>query len=512
MKKLFFLLLPGAFLFGCRPVVELEAPNDYYNMIIEGNTRLSTIFEGFWHGMNNNYVFWDVDHTDWDAVYDRYYPKFEALGTLKNTTPEKVDIMRGYFQDMLKDIVDGHYSLGTIFIGTDGQVMGVNPADARYIGQFADEAAFRESEVPAERSVDSSATPPVKSAFVDAVKNSITEDFFLFTRKIIDDDGSARNFNVATGYKTVSIGNKDILYFHFSSFDWMIILNDYFRVFPNGMNEPDYQAIDTALGAYGGSAASVRAVCDYSNIDGNGDPQDDLDDLIAYLVANNTGKTADDWFDALTARAAIEHFDYFFDQLAARKNSATGHDVCGAIIDIRGNGGGMVQDLSTLWGRIVPHDWTFAKKKFKSGENRLDYTPLVDYKIYKAPGNDYDGVTDIPLALVVNKGSVSCSEMTALFFDSLPNGYVVGGATWGGMGALNSLDNRRINSGQFSVGNGVIKLVFTPGLQVVTHDGVSYEGKGFPPNYPVPFSYSRMAGGIDDRLNEAIRVVLDSRR
>jgi hypothetical protein len=509
MKKLFAALLVSVFVLGCRQDAELQRPEDYYNMIpVDGTTRLSTVFEGFWHGMNNNYVFWDVDPTDWDAVYDTYKPKFEALGTLGDLDGKGVALMRGYFQDMLKDIVDGHYGVRAKTLSDAEGTLVVRPAEIRYKNKFTDDVAFLRSEYSAEGSInkDNSSQSLLNKPFIDAVKNSITGDFKLFIR-LIPQDSDYNPFNVATGYRTES--GKDILYFHFSGFSWDTLFREFFELFPEGGSDPKWAAIDNALQ---GTAKTVREVCDYSNIDsidsGRLVPKDDSDlkDLIDKLEA---GSGPSNWIDVISARAGIEHFDYFFKQLKSRKNAATGNDVCGAIIDIRGNGGGAISDLSTLWGRIVPRDWAFAKKKFKAGENRLDYTPLVDFVIFKHPSNDYGGVTDIPLVLLVNKGSVSCSEMTTLFFKSLPNGHVVGGTTWGGMGELSSIYPNSINAGQFSVANGIIDLVYTPGLQVLTLDGTSYEGKGVPPDYPVPFNYNNMTAGTDDRLQKALDVVLE---
>lgn len=36
-------------------------------------------FQYIWKMMSTGYVFWDVDTVDWDAAYDRYLPRFEAL-------------------------------------------------------------------------------------------------------------------------------------------------------------------------------------------------------------------------------------------------------------------------------------------------------------------------------------------------------------------------------------------------------------------------------------------------
>ena len=36
-------------------------------------------FDILWNNINTGYVFWDVDETDWDEVYEEFMPKFEAL-------------------------------------------------------------------------------------------------------------------------------------------------------------------------------------------------------------------------------------------------------------------------------------------------------------------------------------------------------------------------------------------------------------------------------------------------
>ena len=56
---------------------------DYMPYIGEnGKLAYSTYAEQFdylWKVLNTGYVFWDVDTTDWDAMYDRYLPAFKKL-------------------------------------------------------------------------------------------------------------------------------------------------------------------------------------------------------------------------------------------------------------------------------------------------------------------------------------------------------------------------------------------------------------------------------------------------
>ena len=78
MKRLVIILALAALVFsGCRK----EA--DYHPYIGETGdlayNSYSSQFDYLWKCMSTGYVFWDVDETDWDAVYVEYMPKFQAL-------------------------------------------------------------------------------------------------------------------------------------------------------------------------------------------------------------------------------------------------------------------------------------------------------------------------------------------------------------------------------------------------------------------------------------------------
>lgn len=69
-------------------------------------TSFNDVFEQFWDKMNERYVFWNEDKTDWDAKYKQYKPLFEALDLNK-----KADLQKSvqYFREMTADIMDGHF-------------------------------------------------------------------------------------------------------------------------------------------------------------------------------------------------------------------------------------------------------------------------------------------------------------------------------------------------------------------------------------------------------------------
>jgi hypothetical protein len=253
-----------------------------------------------------------------------------------------------------------------------------------------------------------------------------------------------------------------ILYFQFSKFNYYSVNSAYEQM------EAVYAQIDAA------------------NTTGKSD-----EELLAGLGTSDAVKR-----EALEVRRMITTTQLFFDGLKAP-------DLKGVIIDVRANSGGFSSDMSWLWGRMISREHTFAYIRAKLGDNRLDYGPWMPFKIFPAP----DGAElHVPIVALVNKLSTSCAEIGAMVTRSLPNGYVVGGTTYGGFGS--PVDSRYANGGSFSGPH--LESVYTASDQVKYLDGVNYEGRGFPPDIFVPFDYDALQAGTDTRLEAAIQCVLDN--
>ena len=65
-------------------------------------------FDEFWNELNVNYVYWDIDTTNWDAVYKKYSPIFSGL-----RIGDTADLERsvGYFRQMTDGLIDHHFSI-----------------------------------------------------------------------------------------------------------------------------------------------------------------------------------------------------------------------------------------------------------------------------------------------------------------------------------------------------------------------------------------------------------------
>lgn len=73
-----------------------------------GEAYWTDVFQTYWDGMNYNYVFWDIDKTDWDDIYNVYKPKFNKLD---GNSPEIDAIAVEYFTEISAGLIDHHYNL-----------------------------------------------------------------------------------------------------------------------------------------------------------------------------------------------------------------------------------------------------------------------------------------------------------------------------------------------------------------------------------------------------------------
>lgn len=392
MKKLFrissgkiIFSLFFIFLFSCRKDLQsINQPENY----IDGN--FSQVFDAFWNGMNNNYIFWDIDTTNWDNMYTRYKPVFEKLN-LNDSNDVRKSV--NYFRQMTQGLVDSHFNLS----------FGYN--------------AIQDSTVdPAyERKQRSSAFHPWNFyAPLDAAR--------YLDKGYISGYDSTTNAGDLRFALAGTISQK-ILFFTFNEFELK------------------------------SSYASSKA---------NG-----LQPVLKYF------------------------FNYVQDPPA---------NIKGIILDLRGNGGGAVEDLNFLMGRMIDKPLHIGYTRYKSGNGRLDYTPWADAVITPQSGA---AALTIPIIVLADNYSVSLAELTTMAVHSLPTGRFVGETTWGATGPL--APNEFFNGGQFTAAN--FLFAYTSSSMFKYIDGNIYEGKGFPPDVSVPYNAAALRAGVDLQLEKAISLI-----
>jgi carboxyl-terminal processing protease len=88
-------------------------------------TDFNQVFNDFWNQMNVNYVYWDIDSTNWDSMYIRYQPIFANLDIHNNAALVK---SVGYFRQMTDGLIDSHYNLSFFPAAISNPSFDVNPA------------------------------------------------------------------------------------------------------------------------------------------------------------------------------------------------------------------------------------------------------------------------------------------------------------------------------------------------------------------------------------------------
>jgi hypothetical protein len=115
--KVFILLCLAALCAGCRQDIDLVPISEKDGVgisptYITTSDSYSAIFKAFWQGMNENYVFWDVEPVGyWDDMWNTYKPKFDALGNWNMIDTGNADTAREYIAEMVKPLKDGHLSI-----------------------------------------------------------------------------------------------------------------------------------------------------------------------------------------------------------------------------------------------------------------------------------------------------------------------------------------------------------------------------------------------------------------
>ncbi|MDR1809891.1 MAG: hypothetical protein LBR34_05760 [Prevotella sp.] len=405
MKKQILVLAVAATCFtACREdIPQLNRPEDWLF-----TDKAADEFEMYWSAMNHNYVFWDVDTTDWDEVYRTYKPKFEALDndTLLSEEDKRVGAFELY-KELTSTLVDGHYAI----LFNDGT--SIYPSG--------------------ERNKDK--TTPVlwlkyTDEFLSVCRKRMKEPVFF---EKTEADGETTEFLAASGL--IEVNGGTVPYFFFSAFS----LLENFAVY---------------------------------------------DDLVS-LFGN---------FRANTLRP----------------------DVKGIIIDVRGNGGGDAREPGFILGYLADREFTFAYTRSKAGEGRLDYTPWTPFRVI--PQEGAIGFT-VPIIILADINSVSCSELITMGVKALPNGngVSIGKTTHGGHGAL--ILNAAYNGGQFTTltffnsqeYSQYVRWVYTSSEMTKTaFDGKVYEGKGLPPDIDVDLDIDRYMDGYDTQLERAIDYINSS--
>ena len=188
MRSFLLLLLLAVAVTGCRKTTDVERVTSYTGR------SYSEVFESFWKGMDENYMFWDIETVDWNNMYKTYKPRFEALDQARDD-PNSGEKAVQYLVDMTKDLSDSHLNL-----------------------TFNGQATFLVEGYPITSSTFSPANirhqlNGYREAIPRSVFDSVIPQHYL-TRAEFGADGNGFEMNMGI----IPSGGKNILYLEFTQF------------------------------------------------------------------------------------------------------------------------------------------------------------------------------------------------------------------------------------------------------------------------------------------------------
>lgn len=483
------------------------------------------VFLQYWNAMNTEYVHFSEDASyDWDKVYEEYLPKFKALDYTK--AEDSIKAFK-YFKEIAVGAHDNHYNL-TVKDGL-GNTLATSPAmltkyaaaggdimdfpDVKIAGLLGESLVTinnPDNEVSAEalRKIYKQTIPSIFEVENLIKGKDITDEeatggggdatygyfhstdgdiatefpdgayygytFVSFTKEEIakfdekEDQIIAAIWNYVIkelGIESYFYGvNKDnIFYLYFSDFGNPLYLTDLFT-----KEEADLTPEEKELIANNSDIKNIRFYTRWLFDDAKDIKDEDLKAKIEKGLGGIIG--IQKMYATLNSVVSKDEW--------AVSETVTKNDFKGVIVDLRGNGGGAVAFLSSIWGLFFKDETQFGYVRYKAGYSRLEYTPWTSFSIAKDYTNEeLEANYAKPVAVIANGYSVSCSEISCVIAKLLEKSAIVGHTTFGGTCALS--DRTVFNSGPFTSEH---LNIYTTTYQFVNMEKKSFETTGIEPD------------------------------
>lgn len=510
---------------SCRPMGDDLLSYGQYDMQAYDETGSSHAknFQALWTAMNENYCIWDYEAEhglDWDAVYREYLPQFEALDdTSRQENPTDEELYKLY-SSFLDSLHDGHLGI-EIKMNYMTKPLTFVPGRTRVMRERGEEydiatTCHTEPDCYQHRSgefhieqFDEVDVTEFSRKFIQEQLDSIIPRCEKYLAQL---EPVKTNEGVAKIYKEVS----ELLQT------------------AKSVRSKEVQELNQDITMYNylcGQYASLAAVIDW--------PLTPVDNSVAgdrlgfITVARFTGNIMYLRFGGFYLTSHLDDsylspdttsFYYAYQQEVRRvwqcwfdgiqQYHASGN-LGGIIIDVRNNGGGMVNDYQYVLGALLPSGgYAPCMMRVKNGTGRYDFSPLLPLTMPTYDG-EHAVISQEPIVVIANVRSVSMSENTCWSVKNLPNGALIGTRTFGGLSLLNTDPARYSDtySGAFGVRNSTAIWGYVPkyvAMFDVDKKGEykPLEGIGITPTKEVPFDLaSYQKDSTDNQLEAAIRYI-----
>ena len=484
----------------------------------EAENSFAGKFRIAWNGLNQYYPVWDYEAklgVDWDAIYDEYLPKFEALDQRdakedRVTNEELQALMKGF----LGQLHDGHFYMEMKNHHTGKYV--------RYSPSYDLVSSRDDYEVASETmpTLNHYKYPSNGKIMTNANGEALVAEYstrwidLLYHVQIgegVGIDWLKAQMN-AHLQKTLPTEHEVFIYkgmralyselykmtYQSSIAAYNTLVTQYAYLNVPGLTYVDPQFEDDGLAIKSAILKGNTGGIAYLYISGFS--------LLPYFSASNSQ------FD-LNVAATANHvaqvkavWQMWFDEIQTMHKNGT---LEGVIIDVRGNGGGFVADHQFVMGALVPQGgFQYGWSRFKQGTGRYDYSAMMP-TIAPTMEDDHEVIDDKPIVVLTNSGSVSMAEATALFAQCLPNGRVIGKRTHGGLNQLSGNDYASFNySGHIGVEGKTPVYAYIPMMAVFDKDKNLREAVGITPDIEVALDAATFENTfVDSQLERAIEYI-----
>lgn len=458
-------------------------------------------FEVFWSGMNNNYALWDYElenGLDWDNVYRKYYPKFAELDEKDSVTDKELGDL---LNEIVKPLHDGHLAIKLKNLRT-GNYVTASPSHLRVENEREEEYEATQGFLPSLKYYKNNG----KLLELSRATTNVIGRYYLEMKTYIEEQYAELNAKTDRTKEE----EERLAAFYYANNDLQQIINtsnlntyNEFALRYEWLHIPYVEPIN--LGLYDQSLDIT-----YALLEGN----------IAYLSFNHFHLSVyldpeyrEEVFGQPTGltKAAVESVqDIWYSWFSAIQELKKAGNLGGVIIDIRSNGGGVLDDYQYVLGALLPSGGHhMANARFKRGPGRFDYSPIMPQKM-PTMKEEHETVTE-PIVVLCNCSSISMAELTSMGAKVLENGTLIGTRTWGGFSALSSSENYSNNYAGY-VGIRDVTPVFCYIPQEVTFsllDGKIVEGRGVEPDIEVPMDFDtwNKGNGPDSQLDRALQFI-----
>ncbi|MHC5363440.1 S41 family peptidase [Myroides sp. LJL110] len=503
------------------------------------------LFTVFWKTMDQQYNYFYEQKLqgglDWDAVYKEFQPKFAALKTYGRANEQDGQINEDYltaekyFKEIINPFIDRHFYVQIQFPATNKNII----RTVTFYGGMLDQQRpttypFAQKYGYMQGRVDSNAFK-LNSPSLDIIAGNLTDNpeiyYLTYSQFAVTNN---LKITLADNYLNPGAGNSLVLTPEILTNSQALksiaddkmrnvirditinILNQY-----NEFNQSDEFKVflEESKKFSATELVSDNLMLAAQNL------------AIAYnaLPRYNTTGPYGPYYNELTA-AYVSYFiglmnnhvnfGYNFPQLTAAINQVLTRgefyqkflnplsqgEIKKIVIDLRSNGGGAVVDARFISDRFITTETTFAYQRTREGNGRFNYTPWV--AAHTKP-HAFGIPSNIPIAILTDKGSASMSEITTLMLKSQGNHVVsIGDYSAGATAGLGTVDD--FNGGTRDAIAGGKLTFYMPLLAMKDADGVVVEGVGIKPDiYVTPPTQEELSqmNSVDfqDRvLNEAI--------